>query len=111
MKLGMINDVCGNSFKIVADKESDFAEFCINAGYDTEDFFKQLPQIKDWIGKYHVSVESIGRWKAFIIDENGNIRDEEINLVYKLIDASEYLGCTNYVCGCNYVDKLSYYEN
>ena len=52
----------------------------------------------------------MGRWGSDRINENG-IRQEELELEYRLIDATAYLGCDVYITGCNYVDSLSYYEN
>ena len=53
---------------------------------------------------------AVGRWGSDRIDENG-IRQEELELEYRLIDATAYLGCDVYITGCNYVESLSYYEN
>lgn len=111
MKLGMISDVKEVSFKNAAKQGLDFVEFCINGGYDTDEFFRQLPEIKDWIGKYQISAGSIGRWKAYVLGESGDIDQGELEIAYRLIDAASYLNCTNYVCGCNYIESLSYYEN
>ena len=43
MKLGIISSVEEDSFRCAAEKGLDFVEFCINAGYDTDDFFSKLP--------------------------------------------------------------------
>ena len=111
MKLGIIDSVNEQSFKNAAEKGLDFIEFCINGGYDTEEFFSKLQVIKGWIEKYNVGVGSIGRWKANILDENGEINQQEVDIALRLIDAANYLKCGIYVCGCNYIDKLSYFEN
>lgn len=39
------------------------------------------------------------------------IRQEELELEYRLIDAASRLECGVYITGCNYVEELSYYEN
>jgi len=111
MQLGIIAGVNEESFKKAADKGLDFVEFCINGGYNVEEFIGQLSQIRGWMDRYKVAVGSIGRWKADILDQNGAIYQDEIEIAHKLIDAASTLGCKNYVCGCNYIEKLSYYEN
>lgn len=89
----------------------DFVEFCINGGDDGSEFFSLMPQIKGWIKKYRVEVGSIGRWKANILQDDGAIDPAEQALALRLMLAAAELGCPNYICGCNYADKLSYYEN
>jgi sugar phosphate isomerase/epimerase len=111
MKLGIISAVSEESFQYAEAHGLDFVEFCINGGYNTDEFFDRLPEIKEWILKYGVEVGSIGRWKTDILDESGNIDKNELDLAYRLIEAASCLNCRNYVCGCNYRDFLSYFEN
>jgi sugar phosphate isomerase/epimerase len=111
MKLGIIAAAKEENFKRAAEKGLEFIELCINAGTNHEEFFDKLPQIKGWMEKYNISVGSVGRWKAVILDENGTINEGELQLAYRLIEAASYLGCSNYVCGCNYADNLSYADN
>ncbi|WP_170138134.1 sugar phosphate isomerase/epimerase family protein [Anaerobacterium chartisolvens] len=111
MKLGIIAAVKEESFKNAAKKGLDFIELCINGGYNTEEFFNQLSEIKGWIKGYNVGVGSVGRWKANVLKEDGSIDEEELEIAYKLIDAASCLGCEVYVCGCNYIESMSYYEN
>lgn len=70
-----------------------------------------LTKIAEWSKKYKVGVQSIGRWGADKIDSEGKLLDDELKNSYRLIDAASELQCTNFVCGCNYVNVLSYYEN
>jgi len=111
MNLGIILDTSEKSFKFAADKGLDFLEFCIDVGQDPNKFYGELDDIKERMKKYNVGVASIGRWGTDRIDKNGKMIEEELQSSYKLIDAASYLRCTNFVCGCNYVDALSYYEN
>lgn len=111
MQLGIINPVEEGSFKIAADKGLEFVEFCINGGSDVAEFIKLLPEIQSWIEKYGVNVGSIGRWKVDILGPAGEIEPKELDAASKLIDAAAVLNCRNYVCGCNYVDSLTYLEN
>lgn len=111
MNLGIIAGPKEESFKMAQKKGLDFLEFCINAGHNTDEFFSDLDDIKGWIEKYNVKIGSVGRWKSDRIDKAGNIIDSELELSYKLISAASLLGCRNFVCGCNYVEELSYYDN
>lgn len=111
MKLGIISPVNEESFQNAADKGLDFIEFCINGGADINLFISQVPMLILWIQKYKVSVGSIGRWKTKILDDNGEINQEEVAIAKKLMNAASALGCPNYICGCNFIEKLSYYGN
>lgn len=111
MKLGIISTVNETGFEFAKEQGLDFVEFCINGGYDMEGFFRQTRDIKKWIDNYKVDVGSIGRWKTQILDNNGEIDQKELCLAYKLIDTASLLDCPNYVCGCNYIETLSCYEN
>jgi sugar phosphate isomerase/epimerase len=111
MNLGIIARPNEESFKNAAQKNLDFLEFCINIGHDTDEFFNDIEKVKGWISQYNVKVGSIGRWGSDRIDKKGNIIEEELQISYKLIDAASQLECKNFVCGCNYVEEISYYEN
>jgi sugar phosphate isomerase/epimerase len=111
MKIGMISLPNEESFKNAAELGLEFLEFCINVNTDVGEFFSNTVSIKQWIEKYGVSVGSIGRWGSDRIDSEGKIINEELEDSYKLIDAARELNCNNFVCGCNYIQELSYYEN
>ncbi len=111
MKLGIIGQPKEESFMLAKDKGLDFLEFCINKGHDTGEFFKDMDHLKHWKEKYGIEIGSIGRWKSEPILLGGLISKDELELSYALIDAAAELECQNYVCGCNYIDQLSYYEN
>ncbi|MBW8349273.1 sugar phosphate isomerase/epimerase [Bacillus sp. IITD106] len=111
MKLGLIGAPVEESFKTAKEKGLSFLEFCINIGEDVDQFLGNIPQISDWSKSYNIGIQSIGRWGTDKIDKNGKIIEEELQRSFQLIDAASTLGCENFVCGCNYVKELSYYEN
>ncbi len=111
MKLGIIGNYDEKSFKMAADKGLAFLELCINIDQSVNDFLIQLDQVKKYSKQYNVGIQSIGRWGTDRIDEQGNIIQEELEVSYQLIDAAKELGCRNFICGCNYVEALSYYDN
>ncbi|NMA84041.1 MAG: sugar phosphate isomerase/epimerase [Epulopiscium sp.] len=111
MKLGIIADYTEKSFQIAKDKGLAFMEFCINIGHSIEQFLSSIDDINRWSHDYNVKVGSVGRWGSDRIDTQGKIIQEELQLTYQLIDATAALGCSNFVCGCNYRDELSYFEN
>ncbi|MDP4085930.1 MAG: sugar phosphate isomerase/epimerase [Bacillota bacterium] len=111
MKIGIIGLPNEESFKNAAEKGLEFLEFCINVNSNIEEFINSIDLIKQWIEKYDVSVGSIGRWGSDRIDSKGNVNKDELEISYKLIDAASELNCQNFVCGCNYIHELSYYEN
>lgn len=112
MELGIITKTLSeDSFREAKALGLDFVEYCINGGDDGTEFFSAVPQIKEWVSKYQVKVGSVGRWKAMILREDGSIDPLEQDLAFRLMEAADALGCDNYVCGCNYADALSYYDN
>lgn len=112
MTLGVISkELTESAFSAGAQLGLDFVEFCINGGDDGSAFFGAVPDMKEWISTYGVKVGSVGRWKANILLEDGSIDPAELDLALRLMDAAHALGCPNYICGCNYVEGLSYYEN
>jgi sugar phosphate isomerase/epimerase len=110
MKLGIIGKPREENFKMAKDKKLAFIEFCINVEQTVTDFVSQIGDIRNWMNQYDVSVGSIGRWGSSRIGRYG-INEEEFQNDIQLIDAAHELGCGVFVCGCNEVEDISYYEN
>lgn len=111
MKLGIIAPVEVSSLEYALEMGLEFVEFCFHLDASLIDSFTQkLPAFKQEIAKTGVGVASIGRWGNDTITKDGLI-EETLQRSYQLIDAASELGCPNYVCGCNYVEELSYYDN
>ena len=111
MKLGIIATPEEQSFMMAAAKGLSFLEFTINIGYNLDKFLGDVENIKGWVKQYGVAVGSIGRWGTDRINKDGSIIEEELQVSYRLIDTASELGCPNFVCGCNYVEELSFYQN
>lgn len=111
MKLGIIASPQASSFRKAADQGLEFLEFCINVSSDVDAFLADLPKLKEASRSTGVAVGSIGRWGTDRIGKEGELIDEELRRSYQLIDAASELDCPNFVCGCNYVEELSYYAN
>ncbi|HEY0826909.1 MAG TPA: hypothetical protein VGE40_02345, partial [Bacilli bacterium] len=111
MKLGMIAEPKEESFVKAAERGLAFLEFCINVGSKADEFLSSVPELVKYSNQTNVGIGSVGRWGADRILPDGSLNDEEVNLSYKLIDAASELSCANFVCGCNYVESLSYYRN
>ena len=112
MKLGIIaKRVDEDAFRQAADYGLDFVEFCINGGNDGAELFDQLAQVKGWMQRYGVFVGSIGRWKTVEQLPDGSLDPFEVDIAKRLMQACAELGCPTYVCGCNYQDTRTLYEN
>ncbi|MED3824701.1 sugar phosphate isomerase/epimerase [Priestia flexa] len=111
LELGIIAKPVEKSFQYAQQKELSFVELCINEGQDVSAFYDQKEKLKQYKKTYNVNVGSIGRWKSLRIDKKGRIIEEELDKCFQLIDVANELECSNFVCGCNYVEELSYYEN
>ena len=112
MKLGIIvPNVSEESFRKAREYGLDFVEFTINGGNDGAELFDQLDAVKGWMDKYQLEVGSIGRWKAVEQLPDGSLDPFELDMAKKLMNAAKELNCPTYVCGCNYQDGRSLYEN
>lgn len=111
MNLGIIAPPTEQSFAMAQSRGLSFLEFCINEGDDVEAFYENRNRYQQWMEQYQIAVGSIGRWKSLRIDEQGGIIREELERMYRLIDAANELGCPSVVVGCNYVEGLSLYDN
>ena len=111
MKLGVCGWPDASVFEIAAKKGLSFLEFMVDVGSDPEAFFGKVKDAKRWSGETGVAVGSVGRWGTERILPDGKISEKELDLSYRLIDAAAELGCGNFVCGCNRVDSISYYQN
>lgn len=111
MRLGIIADPKIESFDYALEKGLQFLEFCINVGQDTSVLTDRIPVFQEAMLRTGVTVGSIGRWGSDRIAPDGSLVEEELQISYRLIDAASELGCPNFVCGVNYVEELSFYQN
>lgn len=111
MKIGVIGQVNEESFMKAQKRSFEFIELCINRDYNLDYFYENIENLNKWSQKYDIQIQSIGRWKAPIQNEDGILNVWEINIAKKMIDICSNLSCENYVCGINYAKNISYYEN
>jgi len=111
MYLGIINGWNEDGFKDVRSYGLDWVEFCVNYYNDSEEFLRNIDQIKEYSEKYGVKVGSIGRWGETRIKEDGSIDEDKLRHDLNLIEAAGKLGCPVYNCGCNYTKDKTYKEN
>ncbi len=111
MNLGLIAKPNESSFRQAQGMGLDFLEFCVNKADNADEFLADVENLRHWSIKYDVAVGSVGRWKAETILPDGSPDPEEFRIACGLIEAAARLGSPVYVCGCNYVPALSYYEN
>ena len=111
MNLGLIANWTEESFIRAKALGIDFLEFCVNGADDADAFLRQVDMLRRLSVEYGVGIGSIGRWKVETICPDGQPDAEELRIAYGLIEAAARLGSPVYVCGCNEVESLSYYEN
>ncbi|WNR46002.1 sugar phosphate isomerase/epimerase family protein [Paenibacillus roseipurpureus] len=111
MQLGLLRPRRLEVFQQAQELGLRFVEFACNVNNDLTEFFNQIQQYKRESERTGVSVGSIGRWGSDRINKDGSIIEEELEISYQLIDAAQQLGCPLFVCGCNYVEELSLYDN
>ena len=76
MILGIIASPKEESFKKAAENNLSFLEFCLDIGYNLNEFFDNVENIKIWIDKYKVQVGSMGRWGTDRIGKDGTLLEE-----------------------------------
>lgn len=111
MKLGIIASPNADSFEYAAGNGLEFVEFCINVEQNVQQFASRVPELKAAGERFGVKVGSIGRWGSDRIAKDGSVVEDELQASYALIDAASELGCPVFVCGANYVEERSYFEN
>ena len=108
MELGIISWIEEDDFRKAKERGLSFVELDVNDR--AEEFLAHLDQVIRFSKAYEMPVGAVGRWGSDRISRDG-IRQEELELEYRLIDAAARLDCGVYITGCNYVEELSYYEN
>ena len=111
MKLGIIQDWTEDGFRYAASKGLDGVEYCVNGGYNADEFAAKAPQIRAWSEQYGVVVGAMGRWGMTRIDSNGVPLENALHDDKTLIDAASVIGCPVYNCGCNWAENLSFEDN
>ena len=111
MNLGLIANWTEESFIRAKALGIDFLEFCVNGADDADAFLRQVDTLRRLSVEYGVGIGSIGRWKVETIRPDGQPDPGELRIGYGLIEAAAALGSPVYVCGCNEVEGLSYYDN
>ncbi len=112
MKLGIIrNQNDENAFSFVKEKGLSFVELCLNYEEEAQQFIAQADTLKARSEAAGIPFASIGRWNASPLDEQGKIKPYLLEEAKKTMDAAAKLGSPIYVCGCNWVEVLSLYQN
>lgn len=116
MKLGMIYPCDVRSFDNAKDLGLDFVEFDLNhPDYWGTSIIRDIMPMADSIAakakETGVFVGAVGRWGSQVIDNDGNVIEEEFAEVKAGIDFCEIVGCENFLVSVNYVNNLTYYKN
>ena len=109
MKLGMISpshDAAG--IQRIKALGLDYAEFDVNA--DDISYLNRA-EIRKALSETGVKLGAVGRWGRDRITADGSMCAKEQKDEFDLIDMCAELSCPVYITGCNYVDRLSYYQN
>lgn len=112
MQLGIIrNQNDENAFTFAKDKGLSFVELCLNFEPEAQNFIDQADVLKKRADAAGIPVASVGRWNASPLDEQGKIRPHLLEEAKRTMDGAHTLGCPLYVCGANWVEGLSLYQN
>ena len=100
MKLGRIAWFEEEDFKKAQERGMEFIELDVNDRAQL--FLENVELIRKRSAEYKMPIGAVGRWGSDRICRDG-ICQEELELEYRLIDATAKLGCGIYITGCNYV--------
>ncbi len=115
MKLGMIMGCEAASFDKAKEIGLDFCEFDLNYpkywGPRMDDIIPRTDEIREASSRTGIEVGAVGRWGSQVLDQNGDIIEDEFSEIRKQIDFAAAVGSPNYLCSVAYVPELSYYKN
>ena len=115
MKLGIIVKPEAEGFRHAKELGLDFVEIDLNYpkywGCPMAEVTPKIPELKKAIEETGIEVGSVGRWASWIIDDNGNVIEDEWNEVKAVIDFGAELGASHFLCSVNYNKNLTYYGN
>lgn len=110
MKLGIITDHDRNGIMRVRELGLDYAEFDVN-GDDVTYLTDNPSAIQTALSDYNVKLGAVGRWGRDRIKKDGSFNEKEQADEFGLIDFCVQTSCPVYICGVNYVNELSYFQN
>ena len=112
MKLGIISYWDEKAFEFAKSRDLDFIECDVNGvPENVDDYAAKVKDLKALTEKYGIGIGAIGRWGPDRINADGSINERELGCSYALIDCCEILGCPVFMCGCNYIEELSFEQN
>ena len=101
MYLGIIGWFDEKSFKNAAEKGISALEFDINDNCNVPVFTSKLPEIKELIKKYGVTVSAIGQWGTQRLLDDRSVNEEQLEIEKELMRGAAEIGCKVYITGCN----------
>lgn len=111
MRLGRIqNNYTAEGFDLVKDQGLDFIEICCNNQEDAEALVAAKDDVAAQIARTGIDVSCIGRWNHDL-QEGGVILPEKKDCYFALLDTAIELGAKTFVCGCNYDEQISLWQN
>lgn len=115
MKLGIIMPPEAESFTKAKNYGLDFVEFDLNPmdffGKPLDEVESKKDEIKKASAETGVEVGAVGRWASHIFTDDGEIIQEELDSVKKVIDLGAFWGAKHYLVSINYAKNISYYQN
>lgn len=110
MKLGIITSPNKEGIQRVNRLGLEHAEFDIN-GDDISAVTGNAGVLKAALSENGVHLCAVGRWGRNRLNPDLSVNEKEQKDEFDLIDFCESTGCGVYICGVNYVEGFSYYEN
>ncbi len=110
MRIGRINKFGDEHFEQTKKEGLSFIEVCCNNREDSEKFIADVEAVKARIAAYGIDIPCVGRWYHTLMHD-GKIDEAEAEVYFRLMDAAIEVGAKTFVCGCNYDESISLYQN
>ena len=111
MRLGRIqNKYTEEGFALVKAQGLDFIEICCNNQADAEKLIAAEESVRKLIDETGIDVSCVGRWNHDVQKDGKIIEEKKANYI-ALLETAVRLGAKTFVCGCNYDDSVSLFQN
>lgn len=111
MRLGRIqNNYTAEGFAMAKEDGDEFIEICCNNQEEAEQLIAAKDAVAEQIRLTGIDVSCIGRWNHDI-QKDGQLVPEKLAHYLEFVDTAIALGAKTFVCGCNYDDSVSLWQN
>lgn len=110
MRLGRICGYDKEAFERIKNQGLDFIEVCCNNEDELDAFVAAKENTKALISQTGIGISSVGRWNHDLVVD-GKLVEVRVAKYQALLLTARELGAKTFVCGINYDQSISLYQN